>query len=146
MSTIGNLTAVTLVLFLGVLAVGASVPTTAQPSTVQNESLTVDYTTPTPVDEQQVTEYFDNETVYNATDAELAAGTDYEFNTSTGEVEWFNTSATAKGEAAAITYTYTRPSDRTLGISTTLGYVARGLIVLVLLGGVAYVIDEWGTY
>lgn len=75
--------------------------------TTENETIVVDYQNKTAVDAPDYAlTFYDNESVYNSSGAELVEGTDYTWNTSTGEVTWKNTSSTSDGENATITYSY----------------------------------------
>lgn len=75
--------------------------------TVSNESLTVTYDHPVAVDPPETADtFYDDETVRNDSDAQLEAGADYRWNRTTGNVTFLNTTATAAGEAASISYRY----------------------------------------
>lgn len=69
------------------------------------EMLTVDYNTPSAVNENSTVEnYGDDPTLTNSSNGQLVAGTDYEWNATSGEVTWFNTSNTTSGESVDIIY------------------------------------------
>lgn len=98
--------------FLLALGVAASAATvsyqdTAGNHTVTGEQLTVDYSNTSQVSPAgDAFRYQDDEVVRNASGSQLTEGTDYDWNTSTGEVTWYDTAATSDGETATITYTY----------------------------------------
>lgn len=100
------------VLLVGVIgvtwAVGAeyqSAPETVE--SVSNESITADLNNDTAVDSPSYAlRYYDNETVRNSTGHQLTEGSDYEWNTSTGEISWYNTSSVDDGEAMEVDYSY----------------------------------------
>lgn len=69
------------------------------------ESLTVDYNNASSVSENATLEgYGDDPTVVNSSGTTLVEGTDYDWNTSSGEVTWYNTTNTTDGESADIDY------------------------------------------
>lgn len=128
---------VAVVLLIGVAgaALGQSDRQAAEPQSVTNESLTVNYSAPTAVDNGEPRYgWNDSVTVYNASGNQLQDGTDYEWNSSTGEVTWFNTSATTDGETASISYTYEQRDATTAGLASLFGggYYVLGLLVLVI--------------
>jgi hypothetical protein len=105
----GNLwMVVVVVVFVGfflTMGVNLGFEQATKQDTVTNETLTVDYDNEVSVSTSAVT-YFDNETVRNESYYELTEGTDYDWNTSTGNVTFYNTSETSGGEPAHVTYTY----------------------------------------
>jgi len=110
-------------------------------NTAVNESITVDYTQPVSVANDAV-EYGETATVYDADGNELAAGTDYSWNATAGNVTWQNTSQTTDGETAAITYDYRTADDQQ---RTTAGIVSIFGTALMFLGpllAVGYVYRE----
>ena len=134
---------VALLVILGIGAVAFVPAYTAggEPVSVVNESVTVDYSTAQSVDESGL-QYEDSVTVHNASGDVLDAGTDYEWNETTGDVTFLNSSATTDGESAAISYQYRQTSaehDAVAWTTNALGTVLTwGLIIL----GAGYVFRE----
>lgn len=97
---------VVVVVFVGLFltAVNAGYEDAGSPETV-TEDIRVDYSQEVSVAEG-TPPYFDNETVENSTGTVLTEGTDYQWDTSTGNVTWFNTSKTTENAFASITYAY----------------------------------------
>jgi hypothetical protein len=80
---------------------------------VANEAITADVGNWTPVDApDHAQRFYDNETVTNSSGAQLTEGTDYEWNTSTGELRWYDTDSVADGEEMSVDYTYSAKTDR----------------------------------
>lgn len=102
---------------------------------VANESLTVDYTAPQPVTEPETSDvtYTDTVIVYNSSGIQVANGTDYIWHAANGSVEWLDTTATAAGEPASITYEYSAPPQSNQAMYGALEIVSIGLVFLVLL-------------
>jgi len=102
-------------------------------TTVENESVTVDYNNLVSVSEGS--DYLDDEVVYAQDGSELTEGTDYEWYTGNGSIEFFNTTATTSGNTAEITYTYTHggPFMGVISSLTTTGVAAMSLLVVGLL-------------
>lgn len=144
MSTIGKFAALSLLVVVGVLAIGTAFTASAVTHTVTNETIEQDVGNTSPVAVQEdVVSYGDNATVYNATGVELVEGTDYDWNTSTGEVAWQDTASTTDGANATISYAYDRPSQRSRGLANTLYYGGYAMVFLVLFGGAAKVTLDW---
>jgi hypothetical protein len=76
------------------------------PKYVDNETMTVEYSTEVSFTSANAVEYYDNETIRNDSYYELEEGTDYDFNTTTGNVTFYNTTHTSEGEAAFASYSY----------------------------------------
>lgn len=143
MSNIGKLGAVLVVLVVGSLAAGASLSSATHVFVVQNESVTVDYNTNTTVANADVAvSFYDNETVRNASGAALTEGTDYEWDSANGTINWLNTAATTDGASATMSYAYDAPSQRSRDLSGVLTLVGQGLALLVLLMG-GFVVLGW---
>jgi len=98
-------------------------------STVENESITVDYSQSVAVDED-ADEYGDDPTVRNSNGTILTAGTDYEWDATNGSVTWYNTSETTDGETAAITYETTDRSEATKASKNILTVLGGGIWVV----------------
>lgn len=87
-------------------------------STVFNESGTVDYSQPVAVNNTDLTvRYLNNETVYDKNGQELIEGTDYDWNTSSGEITFYDTVSTNDGENFTIDYAYETRTDTTTDIA-----------------------------
>jgi len=150
MANRGLFTATVLLMGLGLLFAGGINTTTDQAreqTTVTNESITVNYSDAVLVEQRpESVEYGDSVTVYNASGAELVAGTDYAWDASNGAVEWFNTNATTDGETAAITYSYTAFPGPTLAMNSTVKVLGAvlGLVVFLLIGQWLFeVVGDW---
>lgn len=133
--------ALIVILGVGAVAFAPAYVDGADRTTVTNESITVDYSGSQPVAESGL-EYADTVDVYNASGAELAAGTDYDWNATDGNVTFQNTSATTDGETATITYQYREASEQHETRAGIAGFVGQALTwLLVLLAG-GYVFRE----
>jgi len=134
---------IALIIILGVGAVAfapAYVDGTDRQS-VTNESITVDYNVPQSVAESGL-EYDDTVAVYNSSGDKLAAGSDYAWNATAGNVTFQNTSATTDGETASISYQYRSASEQHETRAGIAGFVGQALTwLLVLLAG-GYVFRE----
>lgn len=116
-----------------VVAVPAAMADGAEPNDVTGETIIVDYDKQTSVEHTGV-EY--NETVtIEANGATLEAGTDYDWHASTGNVTWYNTTATSNGDDGTIDYTVYQVSEtsRSLGqisaiILWALAFCALGVL------------------
>lgn len=124
---------------------------TEQASTT-NETLVVSYSNSVRVSaatSRYTRGFEDNETVYNASGAELAESTDYDFNTTTGAVTFFNTTNTTDGENANITYTYSQNVDSVRNsepiLRTVISAVGGPLVFmpLVTFAGVLLIAFAW---
>ncbi len=121
----GNLwTVVVVALFLAILlpAVNLGYQDTTKTATANTEAVTVDYSENTTVDNADTaTSFYDNETIQtDGGNTTLEDGIDYEWNTTTGEIQWLNTTATTDGDTATITYTYQYHGQTTSNIAALL--------------------------
>lgn len=133
--------ALLIILGVGAVAFAPAYVDGADRQSVTNESITVDYTDQQPVAESGVT-YDQTVTVYNSSGAELAAGTDYAWNATAGNVTFSNTSATSDGATATISYQYRAASEQHETRAHIAGFVGQALTwLLVLLAG-GYVFRE----
>jgi hypothetical protein len=133
--------ALIIILGVGAVAFAPAYVDGADRQSVTNESITVDYATPQSVSESGL-EYDDTVTVYNSSGAQLDAGTDYEWNATSGNVTFQNTSATTDGETASISYQYRAASEQHETRAGIAGFVGQALTwLLVLLAG-GYVFRE----
>lgn len=110
---------------------------TGDPTTVQNDTYTVDYQDPTQLDHDPgVTAWNDSITVYNESDAQLDGGADYVYDAENGSVEWVNSSATTDGSTVSISYGYAVPSQTTKNVRQVFGNLAPVLGLGLLAAGV----------
>lgn len=129
-----------LILFITVVLVGLNVTAddhSRSVTEVTGESITVDYSQPTPVDIDAV-RYSDTVTITNADDNTLTAGIDYTWNASTGEVTWINTPATTDGDPVSIDYGYYKRSQETdlaSGVLSPLIKVVALMVIMVAVYG-----------
>jgi hypothetical protein len=105
-------------------------------TTVTNESVTVDYDNLSYVQYNDSSyDLSDNVTVYDSGDVELAEGTDYNWYSSNGSLEWINTTETTDGETATVTYDYTSggatgPYASVIGDVTDLSAAAFAILIV----------------
>jgi hypothetical protein len=133
--------ALIIILGVGAVAFAPAYVDGADRQSVTNESITVDYSAPQSVSESGL-EYDDTVSVYNSSGAELAAGTDYDWNATDGTVTFQNTSATADGEAATISYQYRAASEQHETRAGIAGFVGQALTWLLVLMAGGYVFRE----
>lgn len=101
--TVAQLAVVILLLSLAVPALATAYDYAGTPLEYE-ESLTVDYNNTSTVSENATIEgYGDDETIV-ANGTTLVEGTDYEWNTTSGEVTWLQSANTSDGDSATITY------------------------------------------
>jgi len=125
-----------------VAAIFGTVPAT-ETTAVANESITIDYSNTTSVDETYGETYYDNETItYDGTT--LDEGTDYEWYPGNHSVAWYNTADTSDGASAEIDYAFDHKPDAarnsvgTIGSGFTLGAVTiLVLVASVILGHIS---------
>jgi hypothetical protein len=142
MPSIGTYASVFILLVIGALAAGAAFNGSTHVF-VESDNVTVNYSTPQAVDTDQPAETFhDNETVSNQSGSTLTEGTDYDWNTSTGEVTFYNTSATSEGNTATVDFAYDGHSDRATSNRDVLSLLYR-IGALGLLVGAAVVLSKW---
>lgn len=116
------------------------------------ENLTVDYYNDSQLAHGGTALEYSDLTLTNSSNTTLDEGTDYEFDPSSGQVDWRNTTRTTDGETVRAEYAYTvhpRETRVILGVvrpvtGTILPYLA------VLVGGVGTVVAVasagWGLY
>lgn len=115
--------------------------------TVENESVTVNYSEPSQVDPALEPLGFEpNATVFNSSGAELVNGTDYEWRPTNGTIAWFNTTSTTDGESASVTYEYHARSQRTRDINGVMFVLGKALPFLVIIAGVGAVFRYGGGW
>lgn len=131
--------AVVIAAVLGILwAVGAEYQDAPEADYSQtDEAITADVGNWTPVDApDDARSFYDDETVTNSSGATLSEGTDYEWNTSTGELYWYDTSSVSDGEQMAVDYNYSAPTQTARNLKTvldvplTIVFPIAGLIVV----------------
>jgi len=123
--------ALALALFLPLVVNGAFTDAAQQRSS--NETATVDYDDPYSVEQQDVVQYNSTITVaYNGTT--LSEGDDYEWNTTSGEVEWLSSNSTTDGDQVFVDYGYEDHDDRTELVATILSWNESwiGLLLLIV--------------
>ena len=151
MANRGLFTILIVLLGLGILFAGGmniGYETATDEFTVTNESITVDYTEPVPVDEPDVDLVTYNETVnvYNSTDALLESDTDYVWHADNGTVEWIDTNATTDGETATISYDYDAPPESNQAAYGVIQIISIGLVFIVFLLVGSWVFDVVGDW
>jgi hypothetical protein len=106
--------AVILVAVLGIVwAVGAQYQAAPETTTnVTNEDVVADIGNWTAVDAPDHARSFgDDEVITNSNGTQLQEGTDYDWNASTGEVYWYDTSSVDDGETMQADYSYTSKTE-----------------------------------
>lgn len=107
--------AIVLVAVLGIAwAVGAQYEATPETTeTVNAEAVVADVGNWTAVDAPDYARSFeDNETITNSSGTTLQEGSDYEWNTSTGEIYWYNTDRVDDGEEMSVDYAYSAKTEK----------------------------------
>ena len=118
---------VVVVVFVGfflTMSVNLGFEQATTPESTENETTTVEYGTGVSLTSANAVEYYDNETIRNDSFYELREGTDYEFNTTTGNVTFYNTTHTSEGEAVFASYTYEARDTAAKNSSQVLGIFA----------------------
>jgi hypothetical protein len=92
------------------------------------------------VDNTDAFGYGDNETVVHNGSA-LSEGTDYRWNSSTGELTRLSGSSAPDGATVSIDYSYEEPSQTTRSIQQTLSVASTGVPYIILFLAVAAI---WG--
>lgn len=139
-ATIWTVLVVVVVLAMFLPAAEGAFDASAETRAVTNESITVDYANETPVDAPAATVGFsDHVTIHNSSDAQLVGnGTDYDWNATTGNVSWINTTNTTDGETAAISYEYDiRPEQTRIAAALLRPFSWVALIFLLVTFGAA---------
>lgn len=105
---------------------------------VGNEPVAVDYDQNSSVDEDGLS-YNASANVRNETGAALAAGTDYEWNTTTGSISWNPSADTTDGGTAYVDYAVTQATEVSLGVSQIVAVllVAVGILAMWIVGSKA---------
>lgn len=137
------------ILFLAVLVPGLNFAANENTEirTVENESVTVNFSEPSQVDpDLEALAFEPNATVFNSSDAELVNGTDYRWHPGNGTIEWFDTANTTDGEAATVTYEFHARTQQTRDISGIMFVFAEALPYLVIIAGVGAVFRYGGGW
>lgn len=139
MSNIGKFAAVSVLLIVIALAIGASYSGATHIVTVENESLTMSVPdgTSTVEGSDLAVDFLDNETIVNEDSGQtLSEGTDYEWDTSNGTVTWLDSGKTSDGANASIDYAYNGHTQETEDLSELLSLTnnALGLVLLLMAG------------
>lgn len=105
--------AVVLVGVLGIAwAVGAQYQAAPEQTYTANESVAASVGNWTAVGPSYAQSFYDNETITNSSGTQLQEGTDYDWNTSTGAVRWYDTSSVSDGEQMQIDYAYSAKTEQ----------------------------------
>ncbi|MFW5905408.1 MAG: hypothetical protein ACOCUO_01010 [archaeon] len=114
--------AVVLVGVLGIAwAVSAQYDQAPETTTnVTDEDIVADTGNWTGVDAPDYALSFDDETITNSSGTQLDEGSDYDWNSSTGEIHWYNTSAVSDGETMQIDYSYSAKTEQARSVQTIL--------------------------
>lgn len=125
--------ALVLIAVIGFIVAGlpAALADGAQTETVTNESLTVDYGNESTVSLSGVT-YSDTVEIV-ANDTTLEDGTDYEWNSTIGNVTWIDTSATSDGDDALINYSVDQVTAESQQYADVLSILVLPLALLITL-------------
>jgi len=147
MSDVTTYAAVVLLIVVGALGAGAALEGGTHEFTdtdgfVVGDSINYSEPAAVTVSQTPVTEFYDTENVTNATGDQLIEGTDYDWNTSTGELTLINTSSTSDGDSVEIVVDYAANTDRSQSIGAVLELVYRVLAIGFLLGA-GYVVIQW---
>lgn len=132
--------AVVLVGVMGIAwAVGAQYESAPETTTnVTDESIVADVGNWTALDAPDYAQDHYDETITNSSGATLTNGTDYDWNASTGEIYWYDTSSVDDGETMQVDYTYSakteqaRTARKVLAIPIEIILPAGVLIVLAM--------------
>lgn len=106
--------AIVLVGVLGIAwAVGAQYEATPETTeTVGDETVVADVGNSTAVDAPDYARSFeDNETIINSSGTTLQEGSDYDWDTSTGEIHWIDSSSVSDGEEMSVDYAYSAKTE-----------------------------------
>jgi hypothetical protein len=145
MRSIGTYAGVVVLLIVAVLSTSAAFTGATQVYT-ETDNVTVDYTSEHPtVTSQAAASFLDNETVTNETGETLVEGVDYDWNTTTGNVTFNDTSKTSVGETVTVDFAYNGYSDETIASRDVLGLAFRIGAILTLVGA-AVVIGKWTSF
>jgi len=132
-------------LLLGANAAYAS-PSSTTVETVSDEEMTVNYTVESSADAEYARNFLNNETITDSDGNTLSEGTDYDWNTSNGNVTWYDTAETTSGETVTIDYAYNRPTEGTrltFGIMKIFGGLL-GILLFVVSVSVMYDLGTGG--
>jgi len=128
--------ALVLIIVLGaIVALGpAALAEGAVVVAVTDESITVDYDREVSVNESGL-EYNESVTITND-GTTLQEGADYEWNATTGNVTWYNTTSTSEGDEAQIDYEYEAVTEESQQLAQLISIfeIPLALLVLLLLG------------
>lgn len=133
----------------GMLAASASYADSTHELT-ENDTVTVSYDESVAVSPtESATSYYDDVTVWNDSGSQLDRGTDYTWNTSTGSVDFANTSATTNGSTATVRFRYEGRAHAVEGMRDlqtqlfgVLPYAVIFLAVAIALVGLLFVVAK----
>lgn len=105
---------------------------------IENESATIDYSTEYSVTNSNIAEGFNETVTIYANNTTLESSSDYDWNSTSGNVTWYNTTTTTENETAYINYIYyDHPEETTFGYNVM--YIASvGIALLVLFVAARY--------
>jgi len=130
-------------LALALLVAGAEVGVreTAQPEAAE-EVLTVNYSAAQPVSEGSARFGYEEGERVTVNGSRLTEGSDYQFNTTSGAVRFFNTTNSTSGDNATVAYQFREPPQRVQQTAGLVGGVLEVLGVLLwpLLGALVLVV------
>lgn len=102
--------------------------------TVEGESITADVGNTTQVAEDYGESYYDNESITNSSGTLLVEGDDYDWFTSNGSVQWYDTGNVSDGEEMSIDYAFDAKPERpreSIGVMSS-AFRLAGVIIIVL--------------
>ena len=110
--SIAHVAVVILLLVLSIPALATAYHYAGTPFSYE-ETLTVDYDTPSDVSQAATNEGYDDDPTITVDGQPLVADVDYRWNASAGQVTWLNTSNTSSGQEAFIEYEAYQRTDET---------------------------------
>lgn len=129
-----------LIVLIGIAVLLAGLSTGYQAAgyehTIENETHDVDYNAESSLDAPEYTFSYSTTVTVTANNTTLDAGSDYEYNSSVGNITWLNSSATSDGDDAFVTYTYEAPTEGAHERNQLLGSVVQIVAYAALAVGV----------
>lgn len=146
MTRIGTFAAIVLLVIVGLLGASAAFSgATHTYSATETFSMGTSQTTfETSPSQTPVTSFYDNETATNSSGTTLTEGTDYDWNTTDGNLTVYSTAST-DNEDITLDYWYEGHTNRSASIQQVLSLVFEIGAILMLLGG-ALVVIQWTTW
>jgi len=112
-----------------------------QQHTVENESATVNYDSPSTLPAPDYTFTYSSSITVTVDNSTLTEGSDYTWNATSGTITWLNSSSTTDGDTALVDYQYTAPTDDTRDRRNILASLANLLPYAALAVGVFAAIE-----